>query len=63
MSYFTNDDTRPSEKTLDIIRQAAYTYRVMKYEGVSGFYCLNCHHVHTTSGRTCRPRIILTVCL
>lgn len=41
MSYFTNDDTRPSEKTLDIIRQAAYTYRVMKYEGVSGFYSLN----------------------
>ena len=41
MSYFTNDDTRPSEKTLDIIRQAAYTYRVMKYECVSGFYCLN----------------------
>ena len=41
MSYFTNDDTRPSEKTLNIIRQVAYTYRVMKHEGVSEFYCLN----------------------
>lgn len=42
MNYFTSDNLQPSEKTLNIIRQIAYTYRVIKLGNgkVSGC-CLN----------------------
>ena len=36
MKYFT-----PSEKTLQIIRQIAYTYRVIKVNGKNEVFCLN----------------------
>ena len=39
MKYFTPDEARPSEKTLSIIRQIAYTYRVMKRDGRDEVYC------------------------
>lgn len=41
MPYFTPEDLKPSEKTLNIIRQIAYTYRVFKMNGQSNVYCLN----------------------
>ena len=33
MKIFTPDEARPSELTLNIIRQIAYAYRVMKSDG------------------------------
>ncbi len=44
MKHFTPEDIKPSETTLNIIRQIAYTYRVVK--SPSGkrkpvVYCLN----------------------
>ena len=34
MDYFTTEGARPSEKTLEIIRQVAYAYRVARgYDG------------------------------
>ena len=43
MKHFTPEDIKPSEKTLNIIRQIAYTYRVAKGPGSSrgAAYCLN----------------------
>jgi hypothetical protein len=41
MTYFTSEESRPSEKTLNLIRQIAYTYRVMKLNGHNEVYCLN----------------------
>lgn len=41
MKYFTQEDLNPSEKTLSIIRQIAYTYRVMTMNGKTETYCLN----------------------
>lgn len=41
MKYFTQEDLNPSEKTLSIIRQIAYTYRVIKENGHKKVYCLN----------------------
>lgn len=41
MDYFTSEDFKPSEKTLNIIRQIAYTYRAIKMNGKDEFYCLN----------------------
>ena len=40
MHYFTSDEN-PSEKTLNIIRQIAHTYRVVKSNGNNYSYCLN----------------------
>jgi len=37
MQIFTHEETTPSEKTLRLIRQIAYTYRVVKNQA----YCLN----------------------
>ena len=39
--YFTQEECEPSNKTLNIIRQIAYTYRVMKMNGRPEAYCLN----------------------
>jgi hypothetical protein len=41
MNYFTSDNLQPSEKTLNIIRQIAYTYRTIKMRGKTVSYCLN----------------------
>jgi len=42
MRYFTQEEIRPSERTLNIIRQVAYTYRFLKMENGGGeSYCLN----------------------
>ena len=41
MKHFTPEDLKPSEMTLNIIRQIAFTYRVMKINGHNEVYCLN----------------------
>ncbi len=41
IEIFTPEEMKPSEKTLNIIRQIAYTYRVMKVNGKLEAYCLN----------------------
>ena len=41
IELFTKEELTPSEKTLNIIRQIAYTYRVMKVNGKLETYCLN----------------------
>ena len=38
MRYFTQEDLKPSEKTLNIIRQVAYTYRLIGHNGNNDFY-------------------------
>ena len=38
---FTKEELTPSEKTLNIIRQIAYTYRAMKINGKLETYFLN----------------------
>jgi hypothetical protein len=30
MDFFTNEGTQPSERTLELIRQIAYSYRVVR---------------------------------
>jgi hypothetical protein len=41
MKYFTQEDLNPSEKTLNILRQIAYSYRAMSVGGATLSYCLN----------------------
>lgn len=41
MEFFTPEELNPSEMTLHIIRQIAYTYRVMRRNGKEVSYCLN----------------------
>ncbi len=41
MKHFTQEDIKPSELTLNIIRQIAYTYRMIKGNGQKKAYCLN----------------------
>lgn len=41
MKHFTSEELRPSDKTLNLIRQIAYTYRVMRMNGQIEGYCLN----------------------
>jgi hypothetical protein len=42
MKYFTPDVLKPSEKTLRLIKQVAYTYRSAKFaDGTTVSYCLN----------------------
>ena len=41
MHYFTPEEKKPSNKTLSIIKQIAYTYRVINFNGKSEVYCLN----------------------
>lgn len=41
MKYFTPEELEPSEKTLNIIKQIAYTYRVIKSNGQNEIFCLN----------------------
>ncbi len=42
MKHFTPEDIKPSDATLNIIRQIAYTYRAVKgSNGKAAAYCLN----------------------
>ena len=41
MKYFTPEDKKPSSKTLNFIRQIAYTYRVINFNGKNEVYSLN----------------------
>lgn len=41
MNHFTQEELKPSEKTLNIIRQIAYTYRVIKNNGHKEVCCVN----------------------
>lgn len=41
MKYFTPEDFKPSEKTLNLIKQIAHTYRVIKMNGSNEVYCIN----------------------
>ena len=41
MKHFTQEELNPSVRTLNIIRQIAYTYRVIKVNGRKEVYCLN----------------------
>ena len=41
MKYFTPNELNPSEKTLNIIRQIAHTYRAIRMENITKTYCLN----------------------
>ncbi len=41
MDYFTLEGKKPSRATLNLIRQIAYTYRVMKLNGKNEAFCLN----------------------
>jgi hypothetical protein len=40
MQYFTQEDLKPSEKTLQLIRQVAYSYQLLQ-NGNQKDYCLN----------------------
>ena len=41
MQHFTQEELNPSQTTLNIIRQIAYTYRTVKSSGIACSYCLN----------------------
>ena len=41
MQIFTQEDVRPSEKTLQLIRQIAYSYQALNNKDNHKVYCLN----------------------
>lgn len=41
MNYFTQEEPSPSRKTLNLVRQIAYTYRMIEVNGRKEAYCLN----------------------
>ena len=41
MQYFTQEELKPSEHVLNIIRQIAYSYLTIKVNGRTESYCLN----------------------
>ena len=41
IDFFTQEEMSHSEKTLNIIRQIDYTYKVIKVNGKLETYCLN----------------------
>lgn len=41
MTFYTPEELKPSEKTLNIIRQLAYTYRAVAYNKNAYPYCVN----------------------
>jgi hypothetical protein len=41
MDYFLPEEMLPSEQTLKLIRHIAYTYRVVRHNGVDHVYCIN----------------------
>lgn len=38
---FTSEEMRPSERTIRLIKQIAYTYRAIKLNGKYEVFCLN----------------------
>ncbi len=41
MDFFTQEDTKPSEKTLSLIRQVAHTFRIKVRNSSLDLYCVN----------------------
>ena len=42
MKYFTQEALNPNERTLELIKKIAYTYRVIKMaDGSAASFCLN----------------------
>ena len=41
MQYFTQEELKPSEHVLNIIRQIAYSYRTINVNGRTEVFCLN----------------------
>ena len=41
MGLFTQDELKPSEQTLNLIRQVDYTYRVVRMGAKKEMFCLN----------------------
>lgn len=41
MTYFTQEDLKPSEKTLNMIRQIAHSYRIVREQEGTNSYCFN----------------------
>ena len=41
MQHFTQEELKPSEHVLNMIRQIAYSYRAIKMNGRTEVYCLN----------------------
>mgnify|MGYP006872977651 CR=1 FL=1 len=41
MIFSTHEELQPTQKTLNLIRQIAYTYRSFQFCGEESFYCLN----------------------
>lgn len=41
MKYFTLEELKPSETTLNLLRQLARTYRVIDIDNKKVSYCLN----------------------
>ena len=41
MQFFTQEEVKPSEHVLNMIRQIAYNYRTIKVNGRTEVYCLN----------------------
>jgi len=41
MGYFTQENKRPSARTIELIRQVAYSYRVVSVNGRNEVYSLN----------------------
>lgn len=41
MKHFTPEEMKPSEKTLAVIRQMAYSYTSLVKSGLPKSYCLN----------------------
>lgn len=41
MGYFIQEDKRPSARTIELIRQVAYSYRVVNINGRNEVYSLN----------------------
>ena len=39
--YSTSEEQRPSKKTINMIKQIAYTYRAIKMNGRYEAFCLN----------------------
>ena len=41
MNYFTSEELKPSEQTLNLIRQIAHCYKSIQVNGQRCTYCLN----------------------
>lgn len=41
MKHSIHEDMNPSEKTINFIKQIAYSYRAIKINGKTEVYCLN----------------------